>query len=147
MSEPRPMSGPNTPQNDAQRFQQLLPFFITRQLSSSDKDFVELYLVQNPASQNSLHFTEQLSQVVRRIGVEREPDLALQKLLSNLKPVRQNIFQRLINRWRSAGRVWNILIVLAAAALLRLAGPEDWFEAIIGLLSELGFADAALLVM
>lgn len=147
MSEPKPMSGPITPQNDAQRFQQLLPFYITRQLSASDQDFVDGYLVQNPASQDALHFTEQLSQVVRRIGVERQPDLGLQKLLNSLTPVRQNILQRLINRWRSAGRFWNILIVLAAAALLRLVGPEDWFEAIMGLLSELGFADAALLVM
>lgn len=141
------MSEPMTSQNDAQRFQHLLPFYVTRQLSPSDKDFVDAYLVANPASQNALKFTQQLSRVVRSIGAERNPDLALQKLLHNLTPKRQNIFQRLVNQWRSVGRLWHIIIILAAAALLRFANPAAWFEAIIGLLGELGFADAALLLM
>jgi hypothetical protein len=101
----------------------------------------------NPASQNALQFTEQLSQVVRHIGADRNPDLALQKLLNNLTPARQNILQRLVTQWRSAGRISRIFIILAAAALLRLASPDAWFEAVIGLLDELGIADAALLVM
>jgi anti-sigma factor RsiW len=141
------MSEPSASQNDAQRFQQLLPFYVTRQLSASDKDFVDAYLADNPASQNALQFTEQLSQVVRRIGADRNPDLALQKLLNNLTPARQNILQRLVTQWRSAGRISRIFIILAAAALLRLASPDAWFEAVIGLLDELGIADAALLVM
>ena len=141
------MSEPITPHNDAQRFEQLLPFYVTRQLSGSDKDFVDAYLAENPASQNALQFTAQLSQVVRSIGTDRNPDLALQKLLNNLTPSRQTIVQRLVAQCRSVGRFWHIFIVLAAAALLRWASPEAWFEAIIGLLGELGLADAALLVM
>ena len=124
-----------------------MPFYVTQQLSTSDKDFVDAYLAANPASQNALHFTEQLSQVVSRIGTDRNPDLALQKLLYNLTPKRKTIFQRLVNQWRSIGRIWHILIILAAAALLRFANPQAWFEAIIALLGELGFADAALLLM
>ena len=141
------MSEPMTPQNDAQRFQQLLPFYVTRQLPEADKTFVEAYLMANPASQDALHFTEQLSQVVRRIGADRQPDLALQQLFNNLTPARQSLLKRLIAQWRAAGRVWRILIVLAAAALLGVASAEAWLEAFIALLGEIGFADAALLLM
>ena len=141
------MFEPMTPQNDAQRFQQLLPFYVTRQLPESDKAFVEAYLTANPASQDALHFTEQLSQVVRSIGADRQPDLALQNLFNNLTPARQSILKRLIAQWRAAGRGWRILIVLAAAALLGVASAEAWLEAFIALLGELGFADAALLLM
>ena len=141
------MSEPMTPQNDAQRFQQLLPFYVTRQLPEADKAFVEAYLTANPASQDALRFTEQLSQVVRSIGADRQPDLALQQLFNNLTPARQSILKRLIAQWRAAGRVWRILIVLAAAALLGVASAEAWLEAFIALLGEIGFADAALLLM
>ena len=141
------MSEPMTPQNDAQRFQQLLPFYVTRQLPEADKTFVEAYLMANPASQDALHFTEQLSQVVRSIGADRQPDLALQNLFNNLTPTRQSLLQRLIAQWRAAGRGWRIFIVLAAAALLGVASAEAWLEGLIGLLGELGFADAALLLM
>lgn len=141
------MSKLMTPQNDAQRFQELLPFYVTRQLPDADKAFVEAYMASNPASQDALHFTEQLSQVVRSIGADRHPELALQKLFNNLTPGRQSLLQRLIAQWRGAGRGWRILIVLAAAALLGAASTEAWLEALIGLLGELGFADAALLLM
>ena len=141
------MSEPMTPQNDAQRFQELLPFYVTRQLPDADKAFVEAFMAANPASRDALHFTEQLSQVVRSIGADRHPELALQKLFNNLTPAHQNLLQRLIAQWRAAGRGWRILIVLAAAALLGVASTEAWLEALIGLLGELGFADAALLLM
>jgi len=141
------MSEPMTPQNDAQRFQELLPFYVTRQLPDADKAFVEAFMAANPASQDALHFTEQLSQVVRSIGADRHPELALQKLFNHLTPAHQNLLQRLIAQWRAAGRGWRILIVLAAAALLGVASTEAWLEALIGLLGELGFADAALLLM
>lgn len=141
------MSEPMPPQNDAQRFQELLPFYVTRQLPDADKAFVEAYMAANPASRDALHFTEQLSQVVRSIGADRHPELALQKLFNNLTPAHQNLLQRLIAQWRAAGRGWRILIVLAAAALLGVASAEAWLEALIGLLGELGFADAALLLM
>ena len=141
------MSEPMTPQNDAQRFQELLPFYVTRQLPDADKAFVEAYMAANPASRDALHFTEQLSQVVRSIGADRHPELALQKLFNNLTPAHQNLLQRLIAQWRAAGRGWRILIVLAAAALLGVASAEAWLEALIGLLGEIGFADAALLLM
>lgn len=141
------MSEPMTPQDDAQRFQELLPFYVTRQLPDADKAFVEAYMAANPASRSALHFTEQLSQVVRSIGAGRHPELALQKLFNNLTPAHQNLLQRLIAQWRAAGRGWRILIVLAAAALLGVASAEAWLEALIGLLGELGFADAALLLM
>ncbi len=141
------MSKPETPQNDAQRFQQLLPFYVTRQLPESDNAFVKAYLTANPASQDALRFTEQLSQVVRGIGADRHPDLALQNLLDKLTPARQSLLQRLIAQWRSAGQGWRILIALAAAALLGVASAEAWLDAFIALLGELGFADAALLLM
>ena len=141
------MSERMTPQNDAQRFQQLLPFYVTRQLPEAEKAFVEAYLAANPASQDALYFTEQLSQVVRSIGADRHPEFALQKLFNNLTPARQSLLQRLVAQWRSAGRGWRILILLAAAALLGVASAEAWVEAFIGLLGELGFADAALLLI
>lgn len=141
------MSDPSPPQSEDQRFQQLLPFYVSGTIAAADRDFVDAYLADNPSSQNALYFTEQLSRVVRSIGVNRNPDGALEKLLHDLKPARQNLFQRILNKWRSAGRLWRIFIVLVAAALLRLASPEAWSEAIMGFLGELGLADAALLLM
>jgi anti-sigma factor RsiW len=135
-----------TPRTDDQRFQTLLPFYVTRQLSEADCAFVEAYLAENPASQDALRFTEQLSQVVRRIGAGRHPELALQKLFNNLAPARQSRRQRLMVQWRAAGRHWRILIGLTAAGLLSLATAEAWLEPLIVLLGELGFADAVLLL-
>jgi anti-sigma factor RsiW len=141
------MSEPMTPQNDGQRFEELLPFYVTRQLPDADKAFVEAYMAANPSSRDALHFTEQLSQVVRSIGADRHPELALQKLFNNLTPAHQNLLQRVIAQWRAAGRGWRILIVLAAAALLGVASAEAWLEALIGLLGELGFADAVVIML
>ena len=135
------------PQNDAQRFQQLLPFYVTRQLPEADKAFVEAYLTANPASQDALRFTEQLSQVVRCIGADRQPDLALQNLFNNLTPARQSLLQRLIVQWRSAGRGWRVMIVLIIGVLLGFSTTDAWLESLVELLGELGFADAAILLM
>lgn len=96
------MSPEHSVDQDKQRFEQLLPFFITRQLGETDRFFVETYLARHPDAHHALKFTERLGRIVRDTGAGRNADQALQRLLANYQP-RRSLRQRLLAKLRALG--------------------------------------------
>ena len=117
--------------NDQHRFEQLLPFYITNNLSTEDKAFVLSYIASNPDARKAVQFTEQLSKIVRNTGTNRNPNAALTRLLANFQPrKRLSLIKRLLEKLKSLG----ISPPLALALLLILgqgigytAHKMNWF--------------------
>lgn len=90
--------------NDQQRFEQLLPFYLTQKLSLEDKSFIQSYIASNPEAKKAVKFTEQLSRIIRNTGVNRNPDVALSRLLADFRPrKRLSLIKRLMAKLRTLG--------------------------------------------
>ena len=89
---------------DQARFEQLLPFYVTNQLSDEDRGFVQSYMTTHPEAKKAVHFAERLSHIVRNTGTNRNPDAALNRLLADYKPRhRMSLIKRLLAKLRSLG--------------------------------------------
>lgn len=86
------------------RFEQLLPFYVTNQLSDEDRSFVQSYMATHLEAKKAVHFAERLSHIVRNTGTNRNPDAALNRLLADYKPrQRMSLIKRLLAKLRSLG--------------------------------------------
>ena len=98
------MSDDMKPTSEQARFEQLLPFYVTNQLSDDDRSFIQSYMATHPDAKKTVHFTERLSRIVRNTGTNRNPDAALNRLLADYKPrQRMSLIQRLKAKLRSLG--------------------------------------------
>ena len=74
---------------DRLRFEELLPFFVTGNLSGSDQTFMQSFLSTNPSAKQSLNFALELGRMIRHTGVMRNPNITLNRLLANFKAMHQ----------------------------------------------------------
>jgi hypothetical protein len=81
---------------ESQRFEELLPFYLTGQLQPEDEQFVTLYLKEHPADQDALQFSRKMKGVVKATGEGRDLEASLQRLLAACQPEpRTGFFERL----------------------------------------------------
>lgn len=99
--------------SDQTRFEQLLPFYVTNQLTDADRSFMQAYIAANPTAKKALHFTERLSRIVRNTGANRNPEPALNRLLADYRSrQRMSLIQRLKAKLRSLGISPPLAVVL-----------------------------------
>lgn len=114
-----------------QRFEQLLPFYVTNKLSDNDLIFVQTYIAQNDDAKKAVHFTQALSQIVRDTGTRRNPDAALNRLLADFKPrQRMSLLKRLLAKLRSLGispPLALALLVIVGQGVGYAAHKMNWF--------------------
>lgn len=98
------MSDDMMQRTDQARFEQLLPFYVTNQLSDEDCSFIKSYMATHPEAKKAVHFTERLSHIVRNTGANRNPDAALNRLLADYNHrQRMSLIKRLLAKLRSLG--------------------------------------------
>ena len=119
--------------SDQTRFEQLLPFYITNQLSDSDRSFMQGYIATHPNAKKAVHFAERLSRIVRNTGTNRNPDAALNRLLADYKPrQRMSLTKRLLAKLRSLGispPLAIALLVIVGQGIGYAAHKMNWFGA------------------
>ena len=116
---------------DQARFEQLLPFYITNQISDSDRSFMQGYIATHPDARKAVHFAERLNRIVRNTGTNRNPDAALNRLLADYKPrQRMSLIQRLKVKLRSLGispPLAIALLVIVGQGIGYAAHKMNWF--------------------
>lgn len=125
------MSDGMTPRNDQARFEQLLPFYITHQLSDEDRSFMQSYIATHPEARKAAHFAERLSRIVRNTGNNRNPEAGLNRLLADYQ-TRQHtsLIQRLKAKLRSLGispPLAIALLVIVGQGIGYAAHKMNWF--------------------
>ena len=117
--------------SDQARFEQLLPFYVTNQLSDEDRSFVQSYMATHPEAKKAVHFAERLSHIVRNTGTNRNPDAALNRLLADYKPRhRMSLIKRLLAKLRSLGispPLAIALLVIVGQGIGYTAHKMNWF--------------------
>lgn len=112
-------------------FEQLLPFYITNQLSDKDRVFIQSYIATHPDAKKAVHFAERLSRIIRNTGVNRNPDAALNRLLADYKPrKRMSLIKRLKAKLRSLGispPLAIALLVIVGQGIGYSAHKMNWF--------------------
>lgn len=120
-----------TPGNEQTRFEQLLPFYITHQLSDENRSFMQSYIALHPEARKAAHFAERLSRIVRNTGTNRNPEAALNRLLADYKPrQRMSLIQRLKAKLRSLGispPLAIALLVIVGQGIGYAAHKMNWF--------------------
>ncbi len=126
------MSDGITPANDQTRFEQLLPFYITHNLSDEDRAFMQAYIDTHPDAKKATHFAERLSRIVRNTGTNRNPEAALKRLLADYQPRhRMSLIQRLKAKLRSLGispPLAIALLVIVGQGIGYTAHKMNWFS-------------------
>lgn len=119
--------------SDEALFEQLLPFYITNQISDNDRSFMQGYIATHPDAKKAVHFAERLSRIVRNTGTNRNPDAALNRLLADYKPrQRMSLIQRLKAKLRSLGispPLAIALLVILGQGIGYAAHKMNWFGA------------------
>jgi hypothetical protein len=125
------MSDGMTPANDQTRFEQLLPFYITHNLSDEDHAFMQAYIATHTDAKNATHFAERLSRIVRNTGNNRNPEAALNRLLADYQARhRISLIQRLKAKLRSLGISAPLaiaLLVIVGQGIGYAAHKMNWF--------------------
>ncbi|MFM8761264.1 MAG: hypothetical protein ACKOD7_06990 [Polynucleobacter victoriensis] len=118
--------------DDQSRFHQLLPFYVTGQLSLEDKLFVEDYIAAHPDAKKAVSFTQKLSKIVRSTGANRNPDQALNRLLADFQPRKKlSLVKRLLAKLRSLGispPLAIALLVIVGQGVGYTAHQLNWFS-------------------
>lgn len=120
---------------DRERFEELLPFYVTKQLSSEDCALVQSYMVANPEAANALKFTERVRQVVKSIGSDRDPEPALVRLLAEISSVRRpGLIRRLQGLLRSlrVSRPLALALIVGAGLAVGYAAYKTQVFGLIG---------------
>ena len=116
---------------DHNRFEQLLPFHITNQLSDIDRSFMQDYISANAHAKKAFLFAERLSRIVRNTGANRNPEPALNRLLADFKPrKRMSLVKRLLAKLRSLGispPLAIALLVIVGQGIGYTAHKMNWF--------------------
>ena len=117
--------------SDEALFEQLLPFYITNQISDNDRSFMQGYIATHPDAKKAVHFAERLSRIVRNTGTNRNPDAALNRLLADYKPrQRMSLIQCLKAKLRSLGispPLAIALLVIVGQGIGYAAHKMNWF--------------------
>ena len=125
------MSNDMMQSTDQARFEQLLPFYVTNQLSDEDRSFIQSYMATHPEAKKAVHFAERLSHIVRNTGTNRNPDAALNRLLADYKPrQRMSLIKRLLAKLRSLGispPLAIALLVIVGQGIGYTAHKMNWF--------------------
>ena len=125
------MSDDMKPTTDQTRFEQLLPFYITHNLSDEDRAFMQAYIATHPDAKKATHFAERLSRIVRNTGTNRNPEAALNRLLADYQPRhRMSLIQRLKAKLRSLGispPLAIALLVVVGQGIGYTAHKMNWF--------------------
>ncbi len=120
-----------TQPNEQTRFEHLLPFYITHQLSDEDRSFMQSYIGTHPEARKAAHFAERLSRIVRNTGNNRNPEAGLNRLLADYQ-TRQHtsLIQRLKAKLRSLGISSPLaiaLLVIVGQGIGYAAHKMNWF--------------------
>ncbi|BBU68779.1 hypothetical protein [Fluviibacter phosphoraccumulans] len=105
---------------DRERFEHLLPFFITGRLGAEDQAFAENYVASHRDAAASIQAAERMRRVVRCIGIDRDPEPTLQRISVTLQATgkfasTKSVFRRILS-W-----LGGFLLVLAALVLITKA--------------------------
>ncbi len=118
--------------NDQARFEQLLPFYISNQLTDADRGFIQAYITTHPDAKKAVHFAERLSRIVRNTGANRNPDASLNRLLENYKPrQRISLIKRIKAKLSSLGispPLAIALLVIVGQGIGYAAHKMNWFS-------------------
>lgn len=103
---------------ERQKFELLVPFYITHNLSDQDSQFVRNYVAAHPDCGKSFDFTERLFAAVKSIGSSRDSRAVLDKLLQRYETTqRKSFLTRLLDKFHglglSNGVVIAMLVILA----------------------------------
>ncbi len=118
---------------DLQRFNELLPFYVNGTLIEADKAFFESYLLQHPEAQDEVYFTQRLRTAVKAVGSERNEEAGLEHLLTAVRLSRKTIKTSLLERWQQHFRDWGftpafvtvtVLMMIQSAVLIE-RWPQD----------------------
>ena len=75
----------STSWNESRTFEELLPFYVTSQLSKEDRDYCEQYLHNNPSARDSLQWSCRIMDVVKSIGYDNDMTAAIEDLKLSIK--------------------------------------------------------------
>lgn len=71
---------------DIQRFEELIPFYITGQIDDPDRAFVESFLLEHPEAEESIRCASIMRKAVRDTGKNRDPEQAFNRLMGKWQP-------------------------------------------------------------
>lgn len=115
---------------DRLRFEELLPFFVTGNLSGSDQSFMQSFLSTNPSAKQSLNFALELGRMIRHTGVMRNPNITLNRLLANFKAMHQggsNTSGKLGNfKSKKTLPILFAIVILGGQAVYHGINKIDW---------------------
>lgn len=99
------------------RFEELLPFYVTGQISDTDRSFAQSFLSITPSAQNALNFTLELGRIVRSTGVLRDPSITLRNLLTKFEALHQREGGGALSKLRSVGIKTSTPLIIAIVIL------------------------------
>ena len=117
---------------DQNRFEQLLPFYISRALPAEELEFMRGYITAYPDALEAIQFSEQLRRVIRDTASNTSKNVALDRLVADMAtPKKAGLFKRFVAKLRA----WGISPPLALAFLV-IAGQgvgyviqkTNWFD-------------------
>ena len=82
--------------SEAERFEELLPFYLTGQLTADEKKFVDSCLAEDPSARDAYQFSQKIFATVKSTGSNRDAEASFEKLLARCSPEkRDGLYQRL----------------------------------------------------
>lgn len=109
---------PNPPESMALlRFEELLPFYVTGQISDADRSFMNSFISINPSAQSALNFTLELGRIVRSTGILRDPSVTLRNLLAKFDALHQKNSGGALSKLRSASIKSSTPLIIAIVIL------------------------------
>lgn len=99
------------------RFEKLLPFYVTGQISETDRSFMQRFISVTPSAQNALNFTLELGRIVRSTGILRDPSITLRNLLAKFEALHQKDSNGAFAKLRSVGIKSSTPLIIAVVIL------------------------------
>lgn len=102
---------------DHQRFETLLPFYVTAQLPPDDQAFMQQFINSNPSAQSAIDFVIELRRIVRTTGIQRDANIVLNSLLVKFEALHKKQGQDLPSKLRALGIKTSLPLIIAIAIL------------------------------
>ena len=114
--------------NDEQRFRQLLPFYLTKKLDSTEHRFIADYLHRHPEAMAEEKMTRRAYNYVRNLGATRNMDQRSAVFIKQFqRPAYLSRWQRLLNILNRHKDSFVFWLGTAAAAPVLLIDDLDMF--------------------
>lgn len=85
--------------NQHQRFQELLPFYVTKKLDRAERQFMDEYLQRYPQAMGEIQITQRAYHAVRNLGANRNLDECSAEFMKQYqRPIYLSRWQRLLRK-------------------------------------------------